>query len=84
MPKAKQLEAFYQISANHLLQPLRKTIPFQTVLHRPRLCSIRHAINPDTKTLTSPTFQCQHVSHFISHTWHKTGITLHNQSLEAH
>ncbi|KHF98503.1 hypothetical protein F383_12703 [Gossypium arboreum] len=56
----------------------------QTVLHRPRLHSIGHSIYPNTKALTSPTFQCQHVSHFISHTRYKTGITLHNQSPEAH
>ncbi|KAB2075080.1 hypothetical protein E1A91_A07G204800v1 [Gossypium mustelinum] len=59
-------------------------VPVQTILHLPRLHSIGHSIYLDTKTLTSPTFQCQHVSQSISHTGHKTGITFHNQSSEAH
>ncbi|TYI36437.1 hypothetical protein ES332_A03G141000v1 [Gossypium tomentosum] len=58
--------------------------PIQAVLHCHRLHRIRYSIYPNTRMLTSSTFQCQRVSRSISHTGHKAGVTLHNQSSEAH
>ncbi|KAB2090514.1 hypothetical protein ES319_A03G127800v1 [Gossypium barbadense] len=45
--------------------------PIQAVLHCHRLHRIRYSIYPNTRMLTSSTFQCQRVSRSISHTGHK-------------